>query len=53
MLDVRLVAQEPGLLQHQRQAVLRHSRQACRASEPARCQPRARHRSAVSTPTTR
>lgn len=48
MFHLRHVVEEPGLLQPEREAVLRHPREAGRASEPARAQPRARHRSTVS-----
>lgn len=48
MFDVRHVAEEPGLLQPERQAVLRHPRQARGAQQPARAQPRAGYSAPVS-----
>ena len=49
MCNLRLRAEEPRVLQFERQAVLRHPREAGGEAEPARLQPRAGHRATVST----
>lgn len=49
MCNLRVSAKEPRILQLERQAVLRHPREARREAEPARRQPRAGHRATVRT----
>lgn len=48
VLDVRDIAEEPGLLQPEWQVVLRYPRETRRAPKPARAQSRARHCTSVS-----